>query len=138
MNCFEKKTKEYLTGSFKYVCTVAVQYWYIKNAFAGFFQEIFEKFFFRRHYVEILLLASNAHILTPLFRSHWKSLRDFKLGKVVLFFINLDPHNSSRINRQRVVNPRKKFCFVPGISLIWKSMEYRNDQSPNAPILPTY
>ena len=34
--CFEKKTKESVVGTFKNICTVAVHYWDIKDAFAGF------------------------------------------------------------------------------------------------------
>ena len=40
---FEKKTKESLVEIFEIICTVAVHCWYIKDAFAGFCRQIFEK-----------------------------------------------------------------------------------------------
>ena len=36
--CFEKKTKESVAGIFKNICKVAVYCWYIKCAFAEYFQ----------------------------------------------------------------------------------------------------
>ena len=41
--CSEKKTKESVVGTFKNICTAAVYCWYIKDAFARFSQETFEK-----------------------------------------------------------------------------------------------
>ena len=35
--------EDYVVGSFRNICTVAIHCWYIKNAFAGFCQQIFEK-----------------------------------------------------------------------------------------------
>ena len=40
--CSEKNTRESVVGTFKNICTVAVHYWYIKDAFAGFYQQIFQ------------------------------------------------------------------------------------------------
>ena len=37
----EENTREYVVGSFKNLCTVAVHCWCIKDAFAGFCQQIF-------------------------------------------------------------------------------------------------
>ena len=48
--CFEKKTKEFVCGTLKNICTVAAHCWYIKNAFAGYCQLIFEKNCFRIHF----------------------------------------------------------------------------------------
>ena len=39
----EKETTESVVGTFKNSCTVEVHFWYIKDAFAGFCQQIFEK-----------------------------------------------------------------------------------------------
>ena len=39
----EKKTKESVVGTFKNTVAVAVHCWYIKDAFAGFCQQIFEE-----------------------------------------------------------------------------------------------
>ena len=33
---------------------------------------------------------------------------------------------------------QEKCWFVAGICLIWKLMEYTNDHSPDAPIIPTF
>ena len=41
--CFEKKTSKSVVGTLKNICTGVVHYWYIKVAFAGFCQQIFEK-----------------------------------------------------------------------------------------------
>ena len=42
--CSEKNTRESeVVGTFKNTCTVAVHCWYIKDAFAGFCQQIFSK-----------------------------------------------------------------------------------------------
>ena len=66
-----------------------------------------------------------------------KKVKRFQTGNTdVSFFGNLDPHNS-RLNRKKVVIPKKK-CFVTRICLIWKLTEYTNDRSPDAPIIPTY
>ena len=43
--CSEKYTRESVAGIFKKICTVAVHCWYIKDAFAGFYQQIFKKEF---------------------------------------------------------------------------------------------
>ena len=40
--CSKKNTRESLVGTFKNICTVAAHYWYIKYAFAGFYQQIFQ------------------------------------------------------------------------------------------------
>ena len=39
----EKNTSESIVGSFKNICIVAVHCWYIKDAFAGFCQQILRK-----------------------------------------------------------------------------------------------
>ena len=41
--CSEKETTESVVETFKNSCTVEVHFWYIKDAFAGFCQQIFEK-----------------------------------------------------------------------------------------------
>ena len=41
--CSEKNPRESVVGAFKYICTVAVHCWYIKEAFAGFCQQIYFK-----------------------------------------------------------------------------------------------
>ena len=41
--CSEKNTRESEVGTFENICTVAVHCWYIKDAFAGFCQQIFLK-----------------------------------------------------------------------------------------------
>ena len=48
--CSEKNTRESEVGTFENICTVAVHCWYIKDAFAGFSQQIFEKKYFRWHF----------------------------------------------------------------------------------------
>ena len=44
--CSKKKTKETVVRTFKNIWTVAVHCWYLKEAFAGFCQQILEKIFF--------------------------------------------------------------------------------------------
>ena len=39
----EENIRESVVGTFKNICTVAVHCWYIKDAFAGFSQQIFAK-----------------------------------------------------------------------------------------------
>ena len=47
------KTRESVVGSIKNTCTVMVHCWYIKDAFAGFCQQVFKKIkYFRRHFRE--------------------------------------------------------------------------------------
>ena len=41
--CSEKNPRESVVGAFKYICTAAVHCRYIKEAFAGFCQQIFLK-----------------------------------------------------------------------------------------------
>ena len=41
--CSEKNPREFVVGAFKYICTAAVHCRYIKEAFAGFCQQIFLK-----------------------------------------------------------------------------------------------
>ena len=41
--CSDKNTRESVVGTFKNICKVAVHFWYIKYAFAGFCQQIFKK-----------------------------------------------------------------------------------------------
>ena len=41
--CSEKSTRQSVTGAFKNICTVAVHWWYIKDAFGGVHQQIFKK-----------------------------------------------------------------------------------------------
>ena len=48
------------------------------------------------------MVASNDHALTPLFWS-----KRFQTGKTDRFFINLDPHNSTRLNRKSLLFPEK-------------------------------
>ena len=60
-----------------------------------------------------------------------------KPEKLMFFFRNLDQHNK-RLNRKMIVFFQEQCCFVTGICLIWKLMEYRNDHSPDAPIIPTF
>ena len=51
--CSEKNTREsVVVGTFKNTCTVAVHCWYIKDAFAGFCQQIILKRGFWRHFRE--------------------------------------------------------------------------------------
>ena len=50
--CSEKNTRESVVGTFKNICTVAVHCWYIKDAFAGFCQQIILKRGFWRHFRE--------------------------------------------------------------------------------------
>ena len=45
---FEKMTRKFVVGSFKNRVAVAVQCRYIKDVFAGFCQQIFEKKMFQR------------------------------------------------------------------------------------------
>ena len=40
---FEKKTKEFVAGTFRNICAVAVHCWYTKDVFAGFCQQIFKQ-----------------------------------------------------------------------------------------------
>ena len=40
--CSKKNTRESVVGTFENICTVAVRWWYIKDAFAGFYQQIFK------------------------------------------------------------------------------------------------
>ena len=42
-SCSEQKIRDSAVGTFKNICTVAVHYWYIKHAFAEFWQQTFEK-----------------------------------------------------------------------------------------------
>ena len=52
--CSEMKTRESVVGILKNTVAVAVHCWYIKDAFAGFYQQIFgEKKCFRGHLREI-------------------------------------------------------------------------------------
>ena len=51
--------------------------------------------------------------------------------KIDGFFRNLDPH-SSRLSSQ------EECWLVAGICIIWKLMEYKNDPSPDACIIPTF
>ena len=46
--CSEKKTKVSVAGTFKNLCTAPVHCRYIKYAFAGFCQQIFEKKIFQK------------------------------------------------------------------------------------------
>ena len=46
--CSEMKTRESVVGTLKNTVAVAVHCWYIKDAFAGFYQQIFEKKMFQR------------------------------------------------------------------------------------------
>ena len=39
--CSKKNTKESVVGTFKNRCKVALYCWYVKDAFAGFCQQIF-------------------------------------------------------------------------------------------------
>ena len=39
--CSDKNTGESVVGTFKNICTVAVHYWYIKDVFAGFYQQLY-------------------------------------------------------------------------------------------------
>ena len=39
--CSKKNTRESVVGIFENICTVAVHWWYIKDAFAEFCQQIF-------------------------------------------------------------------------------------------------
>ena len=41
--CSKKNTRESVVGTFGNICTVAVHWWYIKDAFAEFYQKIFKK-----------------------------------------------------------------------------------------------
>ena len=41
--CSKKNTRESLVGTFENICTVAVHWWYMKDAFAEFCQKIFKK-----------------------------------------------------------------------------------------------
>ena len=50
-------------------------------------------------------------------------------GKADVFFRNFDPHNSRLFSQE-------KCWFVAGIRIIWKLMEYKNDHSPDACIIP--
>ena len=45
--CSEKKVREFIVRTFKNAMAVAVHCWYIKDAFAGFCQQNFEKKYFR-------------------------------------------------------------------------------------------
>ena len=107
-----------------------------------------------------LLVASNAHISTILSHPLWKNVNEWKNyvpavpvimtfkvlkyfsnGKINFFlfacleknffFRNLDPHNS------RPFSPEKCW-FLACICLIWKLIEYANDHSPDASIIPTF
>ena len=49
----------------------------------------------------------------------------------IFFFRNLDKHNSRLFSQE-------KWCFLTGISLIWKLMEYTNDHNPDASITLTF
>ena len=49
--CSDKNTGVSVVGTFQKICTVAVHCWYIKDVFAGFCQQIFEKKI-RRHFRE--------------------------------------------------------------------------------------
>ena len=39
--------------------------------------------------------------------STFKKVKRFHTGKIDVFFRNFDPHNSTRLNRKRVVIPKK-------------------------------
>ena len=41
--CPDKKIQDSVVGTFKNICTVAVHCWYIKDAFVGFWPQIFKK-----------------------------------------------------------------------------------------------
>ena len=59
---------------------------------------------------------------------------------IFFFFFSRNPdlYNSIRLNRKRVVIPRKIVGFVAGFCLIWKLMEFTNHHSPDTPIIPTF
>ena len=52
-------------------------------------------------------------------------------GKIDGFFRNFNSHNSRLFSQE-------KCWFVAGIFLIWKLVEYTNDHSPDACIIPTF
>ena len=54
-----------------------------------------------------------------------------KMIYIFFFFRNLDLHSSRLFSQE-------KWWFVAGICLIWKLMEYTNDHSPDASIIPTF
>ena len=53
--------------------------------------------------------------------------------KIDSFFL----HNS-RFNRKNGRYSQEKCWFVAEICLIWELIEYKNDDSPNASIIPTF
>ena len=48
--CSEKNTRESVVGTFKNICTVAVHYWYIKDAFEGILSTNISSKKFGRHF----------------------------------------------------------------------------------------
>ena len=79
------------------------------------------KYFFSGKISFLLLLACGNEI----------SNRNKMIYIYIFFFRNLDLHNSRLFSQE-------KWWFVAGICLIWKLMEYTNDHSPDASIIPTF
>ena len=53
--CFETKTKQFVVGTFKNICTLEVHCWYTKDAFAGFVNKFWNKKYFKRYFCVGLL-----------------------------------------------------------------------------------
>ena len=67
-----------------------------------------------------------------------KKVKRFQTRKIdVPFSEKLDFYSSS-LNRKRVRLPRKNVGFLAAICLIYKFIEYTNDHSLNAHIIPTF
>ena len=79
------------------------------------------KYFFSGKISFLLLLACGNEI----------SNRNKMIYIFFFFFRNLDLHSSRLFSQE-------KWWFVAGICLIWKLMEYTNDHSPDASIIPTF
>ena len=63
--------------------------------------------------------------------------RDLIQEKLMFFFLEIVTHTTAGLVEKWLLSPEKNW-FVAGICLIWKLMEYTNNNSPDACIIPTF
>ena len=104
-----------------------------------------------------LLVASNSHISTILSHPLWKNVNESKKlctgsanyhvfqsfevffsGKISFFLITCMWRQDLKLKKRSLLFSKEKWWLAAGICLIWKLMEYKNDNSPDVSIITTF
>ena len=104
-----------------------------------------------------LLVASNSHILTILSHPLWKNVNESKKlctgsanyhvfqsfevffsDKISFFLITCVWRQDLKLKKRSLLFSKEKWWLAAGICLIWKLMEYKNDNSPDVSIITTF